>query len=369
MTHVLVTGGAGLIGANFLHFLRGARPDWHMVNLDLLTYAGNPDNLTRFQGDARYTFIQGDVADQKLIRELFSRYPISRVVHFAAESHVDRSIMDPGVFVRTNVVGTFTLLDAARRAWLSPEGPESPRFLHVSTDEVYGSLGSDDPPVSETAPYAPRSPYAASKAGADFLARSYFHTYGLPVLITNCSNNYGPYQFPEKLIPFSLSQALEGKPIPIYGQGGNVRDWIFVEDHCRGLLEVLEQGRPGETYNLGGREEVPNLDLVRRLLGLLSEVRPDLGNCERLITFVPDRPGHDWRYALNIGKIETQLGWRPRVGLDEGLRRTVAWYLSHQGWLDRVRSRAYRAFLEQQYGAGVSGPEACPQGDKPALRT
>jgi dTDP-glucose 4,6-dehydratase len=258
--------------------------------------------------------------------------------------------------VRTNVVGTFTLLEAARQAWQDPAGPEPRRFLHVSTDEVYGSLGPGDSPVTEAAPYAPRSPYAASKASADFLVRAYFHTYQLPVLITNCSNNYGPYQFPEKLIPFSLSQALEGKPIPIYGQGANIRDWIFVEDHCQGLLQVLAQGRVGETYNIGGRQEVPNLELVKRLLSLLEEMRPDLGELHRLITLVPDRPGHDWRYALNIGKIESQLGWRPQVGLEEGLRRTIAWYLGHADWLDRVRSQAYRSFLTQQYGSGVVGP-------------
>ncbi|MGA9756293.1 MAG: dTDP-glucose 4,6-dehydratase [Desulfobaccales bacterium] len=355
MSYVLVTGGAGFIGANFLYFLRQARPDWHILNLDLLTYAGNPESLSGFQGDTHYTFIQGDVADRDLVQGLFSRYPINRVVHFAAESHVDRSILDPGVFVRTNVVGTFTLLEAARQAWKPPAEEAAPRFLHVSTDEVYGSLGSHEPPVTEAAPYAPRSPYAASKAGADFLVRSYFHTYQMPVLITNCSNNYGPYQFPEKLIPFSLSQALEGKPIPIYGQGANVRDWIFVADHCQALLQVLEQGRPGETYNIGGRQEVPNLELVRRLLRLLREMRPDLGDLDQLITLVPDRPGHDWRYALNIGKIEAELGWRPQVGLDEGLRRTISWYLTHQDWLNRVRSQAYRTFMKEQYGAGVVG--------------
>ena len=253
------------------------------------------------------------------------------MVHFAAESHVDRSILDPGVFVRTNVVGTFTLLEAARQAWKNPGGPEAPRFLHVSTDEVYGSLGPEDSPVTEAAPYAPRSPYAASKASADFLVRAYFHTYQLPVLITNCSNNYGPYQFPEKLIPFSLSQALEGKPIPIYGQGTNIRDWIFVEDHCQGLLQVLAQGRVGETYNIGGRQEVPNLELVRRFLKLLREMRPELGDHTDLITLVTDRPGHDWRYALNTAKIRAELGWRPQVDLEEGLRRTMAWYLGASG--------------------------------------
>jgi dTDP-glucose 4,6-dehydratase len=356
MSYILVTGGAGFIGANFLYFLRRAQPERDILNLDLLTYAGNPENLSGFTGDSHYTFIQGDVADRELVQDLFCRYPITRVVHFAAESHVDRSILDPGVFVRTNVVGTFTLLEAARQAWKNPTGPEAPRFLHVSTDEVYGSLGFDDPPVTEEAPYAPRSPYAASKASADFLVRAYFHTYQLPVLITNCSNNYGPYQFPEKLIPFGLCQALEGKPIPIYGQGANVRDWLFVEDHCQALLQVLERGRVGETYNIGGQQEVPNLELVRRLLGVLGEMRPEVGDPEKLITFVPDRPGHDWRYALNTGKIENQLGWRPQVGLTEGLRRTIAWYLGHQDWLDRVRSQAYRAFLQEQYGTGVAGP-------------
>jgi dTDP-glucose 4,6-dehydratase len=356
MSWVLVTGGAGFIGANFLYYLRRQQPEAQIINLDLLTYAGNPENLIGFAGDARYMLVQGDIADRDLVADLFAKYPISRVVHFAAESHVDRSILDPGVFVRTNVVGTFTLLEAARRAWETGSGAEAPRFLHVSTDEVYGSLGPDEAPVTEAAPYAPRSPYAASKASADFLVRAYWHTYQLPVLITNCSNNYGPYQFPEKLIPFCLSQALEGKPVPIYGQGANIRDWIFVEDHCRGLLTVLEEGRLGETYNIGGRQEVPNLELVRRLLGLLEELRPDLGDLRRLITLVPDRPGHDWRYALNIDKMGRELGWRPKVGLEEGLRRTIAWYLAHEDWLNRVRSQEYRSFLTQQYGAGVVGP-------------
>jgi dTDP-glucose 4,6-dehydratase len=358
MSYVLVTGGAGFIGANFLYYLRRRQPERHLLNLDLLTYAGNPENLAGFQADPRYTFVHGDVADRELVADLFARYPITRVVHFAAESHVDRSILDPGIFVRTNVLGTYTLLEAARLAWQSPAGGEPPRFLHVSTDEVYGSLGPEDQPTTESSPYDPRSPYAASKASADFLVRSYFHTYQLPVLITNCSNNYGPYQFPEKLIPFALSQALAGQPIPIYGQGTNVRDWLFVEDHCQALLRVLEEGRPGETYNIGGRQEVPNLELVRLLLSLLGEMRPDLGDLERLITFVADRPGHDWRYALNIGKIEAELGWRPQISLKEGLRRTVAWYLDHQGWLERVRSQAYRAFLTKQYGVAVADPQA-----------
>ncbi len=353
MIKVLVTGGAGFIGANFVHFLRRHRPDWQIINLDLLTYAGNPENLSDLNGDPRHILVKGDVADGELVTELFGRHGITRVVHFAAETHVDRSILDPAVFVRTNVLGTLILLEAARQAWQDLPKASAPRFLHISTDEVYGSLGSKDPPVTEEAPYAPSSPYAASKAGADFLVRSYFRTYQLPALITNCSNNYGPYQFPEKLIPFCLRQALEQKPIPIYGQGGNVRDWLFVEDHCRALLTVLEQGQLGETYNIGGMQEKTNLELVRLLLNLLKEMRPDLGDLNRLITFVPDRPGHDWRYALNCKKIDAALGWRPLVNLEEGLGRTISWYLSHQEWLNRVCSGAYRQFLQQQYGAGV----------------
>jgi dTDP-glucose 4,6-dehydratase len=349
---VLVTGGAGFIGANFIHFLRRSRPDWRIVNLDLLTYAGNPENLAGLEG-SHYTLVQGDVANRELVTDLFKQYPITRVVHFAAETHVDRSILDPGIFVRTNVLGTHNLLEAARQAW-KDAAAAGQRFLHISTDEVYGSLGPHDPPVTEASPYAPRSPYAASKAGADFLGRAYFHTYGLPVLITNCSNNYGPYQFPEKLIPFCLCQALEGKPIPIYGRGDNIRDWLFAEDHCRALLQVLEQGVPGETYNVGGGQEMANLELVRLLLRLLEEAKPELRDLERLITLVPDRPGHDWRYALDTSKIETQLGWLPQVNLEEGLRQTVRWYLKYSDWLDKVRSGAYRSYLYQQYGARVA---------------
>jgi len=352
MSAILVTGGAGFIGANFVHYLRRQRPEWTVINLDLLTYAGNPENLAALEGDAGHILVPGDIGDRDLVASLFSRYGITRVAHFAAETHVDRSILDPGVFVRTNVLGTFTLLDAARQAWQGLTGAE-PRFLHISTDEVYGSLGPQDPPFTEETPYAPNSPYAASKAGADFLVRSYFHTYRLPTLITNCSNNYGPYQFPEKLIPFTLSQALAGKPIPIYGTGSNIRDWIYVEDHCRALLTVLEQGRPGETYNLGGRQEKPNLELVRLLLKLLKEMRPGLGPVEELITLVTDRPGHDWRYALGIAKIVRELGWQPQVDLEEGLRRTIAWYLDHGDWLERVRSGAYRDYLRRQYGGAV----------------
>jgi len=338
MNTVLVTGGAGFIGANFVHFLRRQRPAWTIINLDLLTYAGNPENLAALEGDPGHILVTGDVADRELVASLFSRYAVTKVVHFAAETHVDRSILDPGVFVRTNVLGTFNLLETARQAWQGLKG-EEPRFLHISTDEVYGSLGPDDPPFTEETPYSPNSPYAASKAGADFLVRSYFRTYGFPALITNCSNNYGPYQFPEKLIPFALSQALAGKPVPIYGAGTNIRDWIYVEDHCRAVLLVLEQGRPGQTYNLGGQSEKPNLELVRLLLALLREMRPDLGNPEDLITFVTDRPGHDWRYALSTGKIERELGWRPQVNLEEGLRRTVSWRSEERRVGKECRSR------------------------------
>jgi dTDP-glucose 4,6-dehydratase len=354
MTHVLVTGGAGFIGSNFVHLLRRERPDWQVLNLDLLTYAGGSDNLAALEDDPGHTLIRGDVADRELLAGLFARHPITRVVHFAAETHVDRSIMDPEVFVRTNIQGTFNLLETARRAWQEGPAAAAPRFLHISTDEVYGSLSPEDPPVTEEAPYAPNSPYAASKAGADMFVRAYFRTFGLPTLITNCSNNYGPYQFPEKLIPFVLSQALQQQPIPIYGRGGNVRDWIFVEDHCRAVLEVLERGRPGETYNIGGGAEWPNLELVRLLLKSLGEMRPELGDLTRLITFVPDRPGHDWRYALNSGKMAAQLGWRPQVSLEEGLKRTIAWYLGNQDWLERRRSRDYQGYLKRQYGSEVA---------------
>ena len=353
MTFVLITGGCGFIGSNFVRYVHENRPEWHLLNLDLLTYAGNPENLADLQGDPHYTFIKGDVADWPTVQSLFHQYPVRRVVHFAAETHVDRSILDPSAFVRTNVLGTFNLLEAARLAWKDLPGEEKPRFLHISTDEVYGSLTSQDPAATETSTYAPSSPYAASKASADWLARSYFRTYQFPVLITNCSNNYGPYQFPEKLLPLVLSQALEGKPIPIYGTGGNVRDWLYVEDHCRAVLLALEKGELGECYNIAGKQETTNLEVVRLLLRLLKEIRPELGPVEDLISFVPDRPGHDWRYALDIGKIEKSLGWRPQVSLEEGLRRTISWYLSHLDWLNRVRSGAYQHYLQEQYGSTI----------------
>lgn len=357
MQNILVTGGAGFIGSNFVRYLLKIEPGVRIINLDALTYAGSQENLKDLPAAERHIFVQGNICDPDLLDKLLRQHQIETIVHFAAESHVDRSILGPGQFVETNIIGTFTLLEAARKYWLVDRALpfDSVRFHHISTDEVFGSLAKGEPAWTEETPYAPNSPYAASKASSDHLVRSYGHTYGLPFSLTNCSNNYGPYQFPEKLIHFCLSQALEGKPIPIYGQGANIRDWIFVEDHCQGLLQVLAQGRVGETYNIGGRQEVPNLELVRRLLSLLGEMRPDLGDLNRLITLVADRPGHDWRYALNIDKIESRLGWRPQVGLEEGLRRTIAWYLGHEDWLNRVRSQEYRAFLTEQYGTGVVG--------------
>lgn len=352
MTTMLVTGGAGFIGTNFIRYLTRMRPETQIINLDLLTYAGNPENLADLEGSGQYILVRGDVADGGLLHSLFRRYPISRVVHFAAESHVDRSITGPAAFVRTNIQGTFTLLEAARAAWLDhpPQFAGEPRFLHISTDEVYGSLGPGDPPVQESAPYAPNSPYAASKAAADFLARAYYKTYGLPVIITNCSNNYGPYQFPEKFIPLMINQALARKPIPIYGKGDNIRDWLYVEDHCGALLRVLEQGRPGETYNIGAENERSNLEVMHLVLRLLQERLPGRPPLEELITFVKDRPGHDWRYALDATKIRRELGWQPTIDFTEGLERTVDWYLAHREWIARISSGAYRDYLLRQYG-------------------
>ena len=343
MSWVLVTGGAGFIGANFLHGLRRQQPEAHIINLDLLTYAGNPENLTGFKGDSRYILVRGDIADQELVQDLFSRYPITKVVHFAAESHVDRSILDPGIFVRTNVVGTFTLLEAARRAWKNPAGPEAPRFLHVSTDEVYGSLGPDDPPVTETAPYAPRSPYAASKASADFLVRAYFHTYQLPVLITNCSNNYGPFHFPEKLIPLVILKALAEQPLPVYGRGENVRDWLFVDDHARAIQCVFENAPPGATYTVGGNSERKNIEVVQSICRILDQLRPRPkgGTYAELITFVVDRPGHDFRYAIDASAIKRDLGWQPKESFESGLIKTVQWYLENEIWWKSVQDGSY----------------------------
>ena len=353
MKNILVTGGAGFIGSNFIHFLLGHEPDVHITNLDALTYAGSLENLKDLHSPERYEFSQGDICDAETVENLLRSHEIDTVVHFAAESHVDRSISGPGPFIRTNIVGTFTLLEAARKIWL--EEKELPGrdvcFHHISTDEVYGSLGPDDPAFSETTPYAPNSPYAASKAASDHLVKSYVHTYALPAMITNCSNNYGPRQFPEKLISLVILNALEGKPLPVYGDGQQIRDWLFVDDHCEAILTVLKRGMPGETYNIGGGNQPANLSIVETICDLLDEFVPDQDTPRRnLIQFVEDRPGHDRRYAMNIQKIQTQLGWQPRHSLQDGLRETVQWYLSNPDWIAAIRAQpGYQQWLMQNY--------------------
>ena len=329
---LLVTGGAGFIGSNFV-LSTIAEQGEAIVNLDKLTYAGSLANLEGVRADARHVFVQGDICDRPLVRGLLERHRPRAVVHLAAESHVDRSIEGPAPFVQTNVVGTFALLEEARAYWAGLADPERGafRFLHVSTDEVYGSLGPGDPAFSETTPYAPNSPYSASKAGSDHLVRAYHHTYGLPVLVTNCSNNYGPHQFPEKLIPLMIHHALAAKPLPVYGDGQNVRDWLYVLDHCAALRAVLARGRPGEVYNIGGNAEMKNIDLVRTLCALLDDARPRTGGSyASLITFVKDRPGHDRRYAIDSRKIQRELGWRPAESFESGLKKTVRWYLEQR---------------------------------------
>ena len=344
MQTLLVTGGAGFIGGNFVR-LSMARGDVRVINLDLLTYAGNPDTLADLDDDPRHVFVRGDIGDRALVEDLLERYRPAAIVNFAAESHVDRSIDGPADFIRTNVVGTFNLLDCARRHWaaLPPTEAQAFRFLHVSTDEVYGSLGPEGLFTEET-PYAPNSPYSASKAGSDHLVRAWHHTYGLPVLTTNCSNNYGPYQFPEKLIPLMILNAVAGRPLPIYGDGGNIRDWLYVEDHCRAIWRVLEAGIPGEVYNVGGNSERTNLEVVDRLCAILDELLPDSPHRPhaRLKTFVTDRPGHDRRYAIDASKIKRELGWEPRETFDSGLRATVQWYLDNPAWCERVMDGSYR---------------------------
>ena len=349
---ILVTGGAGFIGSNFVI-------DWleetgePVVNLDKLTYAGNPANLASLSSDARHIFVKGDIAERALLDKLFAEHDPRAVVHFAAESHVDRSIHGPAEFVQTNVVGTFQLLEAARAHWgrLGPGRKEAFRFLHVSTDEVYGSLGDNDPPFSETTPYAPNSPYSASKAGSDHLVRAYHHTYGLPAVTTNCSNNYGPFQFPEKLIPLMISNALEGKPLPVYGDGRQVRDWLYVRDHCEAIRLALARGRPGETYNVGGNAERRNIDVVHALCDTLQSVRPREGGYRTLVTSVADRPGHDRRYAIDARRIRAELGWSPRETFESGIAKTVRWYLDNAEWVAQVKSGAYRDWLEVNYAA------------------
>ena len=347
-----MTGGAGFIGSNFIlrWFEREQTP---VVNLDKLTYAGNPGNLQSVSGSPNYRFVQGDIVDRKLVFDLLQKHQPRAIVHFAAESHVDRSIHGPDDFVRTNVNGTFSLLEEARAHWvnLPPEAKTAFRFLHVSTDEVYGSLAPNDPPFSETTAYAPNSPYAASKAASDHLVRACHHTFGLPVVTTNCSNNYGPYQFPEKLIPLAILHAIQGKPIPVYGDGQNVRDWLYVEDHCDAIRTVLARGRIGETYNIGGQNEKHNLEIVGMICTMLDELRPNdpVVPHEKLITFVQDRPGHDRRYAINAAKIEAELGWRPRHTFETGIRKTIEWYLAHGEWIQEVTSGSYRQWIATQY--------------------
>jgi dTDP-glucose 4,6-dehydratase len=350
---ILVTGGAGFIGANFiLEWL--AHSDESVINLDKLTYAGNLENLATLRSDARYQFMRGDIGDAALLSSLLADSKPRAVLNFAAESHVDRSIHGPGEFIHTNVVGTFRLLETVRGYWSAlPEAERAAfRFLHVSTDEVYGSLTMDAAPFAETNAYAPNSPYSASKAASDHLVRAWHHTYGLPVLTTNCSNNYGPYQFPEKLIPLMIHNALQGKPLPIYGDGLNVRDWLYVVDHCSAIRRVLEQGRIGETYNIGGWNEMPNIEIVLTICGLLDSLRPSAaGPYERLLSYVKDRPGHDRRYAIDARKIEQELGWRPQETFASGIRKTVAWYLHNQQWVDNVTSGNYREWVDANYAS------------------
>ncbi len=349
MKNILVTGGSGFIGANFIRYLL-SEDDYsgRIVNMDLLTYAGNPENLSGIEKSThgRYVFVHADICDAAAVKKVFETYEIDTVCHFAAESHVDRSIVAPDAFVNTNILGTFTLLEEARRHLSRLK-----RFHHVSTDEVYGSLGKDGF-FSETTPYDPSSPYSASKAASDHLVRAYHRTYQVPVSISNCSNNYGPYQFPEKLIPLMILNALAGKPLPVYGKGINVRDWLFVRDHCSAVWTILQNGRPGETYNVGGECEIPNIELVQTLCDILDEMVPPEHNRPRsdLITFVNDRPGHDFRYAIDCSKLKNELHWHPMASFDTGIRQTVQWYLDNPGWVERVQSGEYRKWIADNYG-------------------
>jgi dTDP-glucose 4,6-dehydratase len=345
MRTLLVTGGAGFIGGEFVRQVLREEPATKIVNLDKLTYAGNLDSLAEFAQDPRHQFVQGDICDTALVKSLLTEHAPAAVVHFAAESHVDRSIDGPRIFLETNVLGTFNLLQETRGYWAALEGDAKAafRFLHVSTDEVYGSLG-DTGLFEETTPYDPHSPYSASKAASDHFVNAYHHTYGLPTLMTNCSNNYGPYQFPEKLIPLMILNALEGKPLPVYGDGANVRDWLYVGDHCKAIRRVLEAGRVGQTYNVGGNSERKNIDVVKTICRIVDELKPGLSHspCESLIKFVADRPGHDRRYAIDATKIASELGWKPSATFEQGIRDTVAWYLANAEWINRVQSGAYR---------------------------
>jgi dTDP-glucose 4,6-dehydratase len=354
MKNVLVTGGAGFIGSNFVRYLLQAEPEAHVINLDVLTYAGSQENLKDLPFSERHTFVKGDICDRPLVDDLFHQHQIDTVVHFAAETHVDRSILYPEQFFHTNVFGTFTLLEAACQYWLVEKAlpAESVRFHHVSTDEVYGTLKPNDPAWTEETPYAPSSPYSASKAASDHYVRAYGHTYGLPYSITNCSNNYGPYQFPEKLIPLMILNALDGKPLPIYGDGGQIRDWLYVEDHCEAIWSVLRNGQAGQTYNIGGGSQPTNLQVVQHLCAAMDELLPSSPFVPHssLMRFVADRPGHDRRYAIDITKISRQLGWQPKQSLGSGLQKTIQWYLSHPDWIAAIRQqREYQQWMERNY--------------------
>ncbi|NOT61255.1 MAG: dTDP-glucose 4,6-dehydratase [Acidobacteria bacterium] len=361
MRKVLVTGGAGFIGSNFVHYLLNKDSHAQIFNLDALTYAGNLANLAGLPDAQRHQFIEGDIADFDKVKELLRQQAIDTVIHFAAESHVDRSISGPTAFVQTNVNGTLNLLEAVRHVWVNEKllPLEAVRFHHVSTDEVYGTLAPDDPAFAETTPYSPNSPYAASKAASDHLVRAYHHTYGLPITITNCSNNYGPYQFPEKLIPVIVLNALEGKPLPIYGDGQQIRDWLYVEDHCAAIHLVATQGQVGETYNIGGNTQPTNLEIVKQICAILDELRPDaqLTPREQLITYVKDRPGHDRRYAIDGRKIARELGWTPSESLATGLRKTIQWYLDNSEWLAGVRQKQeYQSWVKNNYQQRAASP-------------
>jgi dTDP-glucose 4,6-dehydratase len=352
--NLLVTGGAGFIGSNFVHYMLRVEPGIKIVNLDALTYAGSLENLNDLAGNDRHTIVVGDIGDRPLVDNLLREHHIDAVVHFAAETHVDRSILGPAQFIQTNILGTFTLLEAVRTYWLEEKGIHGtvPRFHHVSTDEVYGSLGPGDPPFSETTPYAPNSPYAASKASSDHLVRAYFQTYGLPVTITNCSNNYGPYQFPEKLIPLVIMNAISGRSLPVYGDGKQIRDWLYVHDHCEAIWMVIKDGRPGETYNVGGDNQPTNLEVITSICAILDEILPDSPYAPhaQLISYVTDRPGHDRRYAMDITRIKSDLGWAPRRSLDSGLAETVRWYLTNTDWIENVHEKPdYQQWLDRNY--------------------
>lgn len=355
MKQVLVTGGAGFIGSNFIHYLLRQDSEVKIVNLDALTYAGSLENLKDLPSPERHVFVEGNITDRALLDKLFEEHKFDTVVNFAAESHVDRSILNPGVFVETNVVGTYTLLEAARKAWLADKivPLDEARFHHVSTDEVFGTLTKEEPPFEENTPYAPRSPYAAAKASSDHFVRAYSITFGLPITISNCSNNYGPRQFPEKLIPLMILNALNGKGLPIYGDGMQIRDWLYVDDHCEAILRIIKNGRIGETYCVGGDNQPPNIEIVKTICEILDELQADSPHTphEKLITYVADRPGHDRRYDINIGKIEAELGWKPSHDLRQGLIDTVKWYLANPEWIEAITKQSdYNTWLSKNYG-------------------